>query len=203
MTGCVPEYDYLGSEKVYGLTTLAARAQDELGWKLFMEGKIIKAWAHIQELHYRGQKENHPKGKTWATKVVLLLHEIIYKMWKSRNDVLHNNEKAKYMTKEQEMPNNRIHEEFEIGGEELHPDECDVFNHSEEEVKAFAIPTKKRWLDTIDIYCNRAKQKRRCEKTPCFFSAQEEIKYHERSDRLKRAFNSQHRKWWMRCHPHS
>ena len=52
MRESMPPYDWLHDDELYKMIEVATVKQDELGWKLFVEGKVIKGWAHIQEHHY-------------------------------------------------------------------------------------------------------------------------------------------------------
>ena len=63
MRESMPPYKWIHDAELYKMVTIASEKQDKLGWKLFVEGKVIKGWAHIQEQHYRkltktGGKEN-------------------------------------------------------------------------------------------------------------------------------------------------
>ena len=106
-------YDYVGSEELYQWITMTTKTQDDLNWKLFLEGKIVKTWAHLQEKHYRLLTKCSRKGATWETDIIILLQNFIHAMWKSRNNVLHNNNKKEYITKEQELLNHKIQQEYD------------------------------------------------------------------------------------------
>jgi hypothetical protein len=64
-------------------------AQDMIGWRNFMEGGILQAWAAKQQEYYNWiQKRN--TGKRWITTLIKKLWEISWNMWEQRNGELTN-----------------------------------------------------------------------------------------------------------------
>jgi hypothetical protein len=58
--------------------------QDQIGWRNFMEGCILHAWAAKQQEYYDWlQKRN--TGKRWITTLIKKLWEISWNMWEQRN----------------------------------------------------------------------------------------------------------------------
>ena len=88
--------------------------------------------------------DNSRTGKNWTTKMIGLLQEIINTMWDHRNKCLHENEDKKYVTKETELLNRRVHDKYDKGVDGLHPDYCDVFIPTKVEVKKYRIEKKKK-----------------------------------------------------------
>jgi hypothetical protein len=69
------------------------RAQDLIGWRAFLEGAVLKAWAAKQQEYYDWiQRRN--TGKRWVTTLIKKLWEISWNMWEHRNGELANPECA-------------------------------------------------------------------------------------------------------------
>ena len=134
--------------------------------------------------------------------MVSLLQDVIHKLWESRNQCLHNNTHKEYITKETELLNSKISDEYHRGLDGLHPDYHDVFIPTKDEVTAFSAPEKKRWLETVAVYRKRARITHNVDGKRRFYSAQDKVTYEERKKRLKRSSTQQFCNWWMKTHPH-
>ena len=203
MKECVPPYDSLYNKHLHERISMSARAQDNLTWKLFMEGKLVKSWAHIQEDHFQSSDRNARNRKNWAAKIINSIQEVIHIMWANRNKCLHQNDSSEYVTKETELLNKRVTQEYEKGINGLHPNYHDVFLPSQDEVMKFNIPKKRRWLETVEVYRKRAQRENFDRDKPRFFSAQDKVNFRKRSIRMKISSNLRFYKWWMRWHPHT
>jgi hypothetical protein len=63
--------------------------QDSIGWRTFLEGGILHAWAAKQQDYYDWlQKRN--TGKRWITTLIKKLWQISWNMWEHRNGELKN-----------------------------------------------------------------------------------------------------------------
>ena len=68
MEDCVPPYDHSYSEDIYEIIVMSAASQNKLGWKLFIESKIINSWAFIQEEYFQSMENNRRTRKTGQQK---------------------------------------------------------------------------------------------------------------------------------------
>ncbi len=77
-----PSYAWPG---VNGIVLL----QDSIGWRTFLEGSILHAWAAKQQDYYNWlQKRN--TSKQWITTLIKKLWQISWNMWEHRNGELKN-----------------------------------------------------------------------------------------------------------------
>jgi hypothetical protein len=65
--------------------------QDEVGWRAFLEGCVLQAWAAKQQEYYDWLKRRNT-GKRWVTTLIKKLWEISWNMWEQRNGELKNPE---------------------------------------------------------------------------------------------------------------
>ena len=65
-----------------------ARRHDRLGWKNFLEGRIVTDWEELQARHYRrfGLQRS---SKRWARGLVQRLLQITHRQWTYRNSTVH------------------------------------------------------------------------------------------------------------------
>ena len=124
-------------------------------------------------------------------------------MWESRNKCLHKNEDKEYTTKETELLNDQISDEYCKGIVDLHPNYHDVFTPTEEETKQMRTPEKKRWLETIATYRKRARSDNIEGNTRKFFSTKSEVQHRKRNTRMKKTSIPKYYKWWMKWHPNT
>ena len=80
----VPSYSWPG------LNALILK-QDAVGWRNFMEGGILQAWAAKQQSYYDWLARRNT-GKRWITTLITKLWEISWNMWEQRNGELQNPE---------------------------------------------------------------------------------------------------------------
>ena len=66
----------------------ALAEQDTIGWKNFADGFVTKLWIPIQTAHYR-RIRSRKHGVSWMTKVLRKSHELVWRQWDHRNDILH------------------------------------------------------------------------------------------------------------------
>ncbi len=62
--------------------------QDTIGWKNFLEGCVLQAWAAKQQEYYDWLQRRNT-GKRWVTTLIKKLWEISWNMWEQRNGELH------------------------------------------------------------------------------------------------------------------
>ncbi len=69
------------------------RAQDLIGWRAFLEGAVLQAWAAKQQDYYDWLQRCNT-GRRWITTLIKKLWEISWNMWEHRNGELANPECA-------------------------------------------------------------------------------------------------------------
>ena len=77
------------SDVLQGTMVVATLKQDNIGWHNFVEGKISRKWEIAQEMLYRLDKKCKRTGSRWAQILVSNLHDIIWKIWRHRNNTIH------------------------------------------------------------------------------------------------------------------
>jgi hypothetical protein len=65
--------------------------QDAVGWRAFLEGGVLHAWAPKQQEYYNWIKRRNT-GKRWITTLIKKLWEISWNMWEQRNEEVNNPE---------------------------------------------------------------------------------------------------------------
>jgi hypothetical protein len=63
--------------------------QNRLGWRAFLEGAVLQAWAAKQHEYFEWLKRKNT-GKRWLTTLIKKLWELSWNMWDQRNGDLHN-----------------------------------------------------------------------------------------------------------------
>jgi hypothetical protein len=65
--------------------------QDTIGWRTFLEGGVLHAWAAKQQEYYNWIKRRNT-GKRWIITLIKKLWEVSWNMWEQRNGKLKNPE---------------------------------------------------------------------------------------------------------------
>jgi hypothetical protein len=124
------------------------RAQTLIGWRAFLEGAVLKAWAAKQQEYYDWIRRRNT-GKRWITTLIKKLWEISWNMWEHRNGELANPECAASL---------REHERLDI----LITDEFDDlstlakrdrrwFRRPKEVLFTEPIEYKQQWLESVHL----------------------------------------------------
>jgi hypothetical protein len=79
-----PSYNWPGVNDI-------VRDQDAVGWRAFLEGGVLHAWAAKQQEYYNWIKRRNT-GKRWITTLIKKLWEISWNMWEQRNGEVNNPE---------------------------------------------------------------------------------------------------------------
>ena len=93
---------------------LMAEAQDEIGWRRFMEGMISKRLVCL----YAEQQEHTGEGlstEKWASQLVIRLLEVTHGQWVYRNILVHDEACGALRTREKEQLQADIEEQMELG----------------------------------------------------------------------------------------
>ena len=76
--------------------TAAERAQHELGWRQIFNGRMATAWADVQDCFCRneGRWGTSRNGRVWTVSILSHIWEEWFKLWDSRNALVHRNDRA-------------------------------------------------------------------------------------------------------------
>ena len=136
----------------------AILAQNFIGWENFLHGRRVSLeWRDVQERYYQllGMRRT---GKRWVSSLLLKLWHVSWTMWDHRNSVLHHNDQHVVLGSLE--LNSRIGEEYEMGFKEILSSERYIFAASYQEVLAYSVSRKERWLRSVQAARNLAVQRR-------------------------------------------
>jgi hypothetical protein len=88
--------------------------QDEIGWRLFMEGMICTKMRHIQN-EYHSREGTSTTSEQWAKGVILKLLEATHGQWIYRNVQIHDDVAGTRATLRKEEIQRDIEEQMEMG----------------------------------------------------------------------------------------
>jgi hypothetical protein len=95
-----------------------ARSQDEIGWRRFMEGMIVKEFRQLQEIYVVGNGL-FKTSKTWTEELIVKLIEIVHGQWLYRNIQVHDKVTGLNATLRKEDIQNQIETQQAMGFEGL------------------------------------------------------------------------------------
>jgi hypothetical protein len=95
-----------------------ARSQDEIGWRRFMEGMIVKEFRQLQEIYVVGNGL-FKTSKTWTEELIVKLIEIVHGQWLYRNIQVHHKVTGLNATLRKEDIQNQIETQQAMGFEGL------------------------------------------------------------------------------------
>lgn len=75
-----------------------ARSQNSIGWRHILRGRWSHLWSRVQS-RYLGQlaETAHPAGDAWNVKVIQILWEHWFDLWRQRNECVHgSDEKSRH-----------------------------------------------------------------------------------------------------------
>lgn len=67
------------------------KAQEQVGWRSFLEGRAAIGWAEIQQAFYT-RKRKRRSGKRWLIAVLRKMWDVAWDLWEQRNGILHDKE---------------------------------------------------------------------------------------------------------------
>ena len=147
-------YDPLPKE-----TRIAMISQDNLGWRAFIFGRTATTWEDAQEKWIirtatRFKRSSHK----WAATLVEQIFRIQWKMWESRNTVLHDPEHL-WKKREREKWNAEINVAFtSFNAGNFLPSANIYFTNNQKTVLQYPDELKVQWLASIK---NEIRRKRR------------------------------------------
>jgi hypothetical protein len=124
---------------------LATLAQDNIGWKNFLEGLASKKWGMAQQRYYNQQHITSISSRQWLNKLLARLLRMAHALWKHRNDILHNpfSQRNRAMIK---LLHQEIIEEYTRGPEDLPPRDRGRFRFPLGEIILKSLTFKQAWV---------------------------------------------------------
>ena len=124
--------------------------QDKIGWDKFLEGIISPAWAILQQEYI----DKHLNGKgtriSWAVKLILHLWELLYSVWKHRNEIIHKEDQQLMQVQGGNELKKAILAEFDLGLGNQHKDFAALFHKNSKEVlQTTPLKTQIAWFKTV------------------------------------------------------
>jgi hypothetical protein len=115
-----------------------------IGWPNFFSGFLGTRTVSKQQEHYRILGLQN-KGKQWASKVIVHNWQMIYQLWASRNEVIHQKELIHSLSGSA-LLDIEVEREYEAGYEDLPQNIHKWFRMSKEQLLAQSTDYKKGWL---------------------------------------------------------
>jgi hypothetical protein len=135
------------TEEIPQIVMEAMIDQDSIGWYNFTNGFIARKWRYIQEAHFKDIRSIRSPD-LWMTKMQRKIWEIAWKMWRHRNDFLHNDGTTIHF-QESAAINRAIRMEHNATGEGL-PDMYQyLFRGEVENIIQQPIHAKQDWLRSV------------------------------------------------------
>ena len=134
--------------KQQGLHLEALDAQQKIGLRATLSGFWDKKWIKLQKEYYRDIK-SRCSPKTWLTTLSLQIQQLVYSLWKTRNETLHNKENSMGNKAEQDAINKKIKQFFdEVPNLRLLPP-CDAayFGRGMKRIMDYRLTRKKKWIE--------------------------------------------------------
>ena len=129
-------------------------AQDECGWKAFLEGTPVVGWAGVQQAFY-DWKGSRRLGARWLAALIQKLWDVAWDQWQHRNHVLHDvNEGALALQRQSE-----IKEQFQLGRGSLSGEAWRLFLPGVAAVLKYNVALQEAWLNRVKS--TRAREERK------------------------------------------
>jgi hypothetical protein len=120
--------------------------QDIIGWKNFLEGGVLQAWAAKQQEYYDWLQRRNT-GKRWITNLIKKLWEISWNMWEHRNGELTNPASPASLRKHARL-DAKIHHEYEDVST-LYIQDRRWFRRPKEILFTESLEYKTQWLESV------------------------------------------------------
>jgi hypothetical protein len=123
-------------------------AQDTVGWRNFMEGGILHAWAAKQQEYFEWLKRKNT-GKRWLTTLIKKLWEISWNMWEHRNGELKNPASPAMLREHARLDTVITHEYTDTNT--LFRRDRRWFRRPKEVLFTEALEYKQQWLESVSM----------------------------------------------------
>ena len=132
----------------------AIRAQDNIGWKNFLEGLPAKQWRLLQDRHYRRIRRQDLTARSWMKRLLTRLHVLGWSQWKHRNDTLYDRN-MKWQKLALKALDASVAMEFARGPADLPPQDSSHFSLPLIVLLKKHQDYKKQWLVNVTSARNR------------------------------------------------
>jgi hypothetical protein len=134
------------------------RDQDLLGWRAFLEGAVLQAWAAKQQEYY-DWLERKNTGKRWITILIKKLWEISWNMWEQRNAELINPASSASLREHVRLDRLITHDYEDLST--LATRDRRWFRRPKEVLFTETIEYKTQWLESVCLARARYRRRRR------------------------------------------
>ena len=125
-----------------------ARAQDEIGWRRFMEGMICKEFGRIHRMHV-GLQASQLSAEKWGVGLVTKLLEVTHGQWLYRNIQVHDKISCTLVTLRKEELQLEIKRQQELGTAGLLDEDCHLAECNLRDLEDSSGATETYWLLAI------------------------------------------------------
>ena len=123
-------------------------AQLQLSPLQFLQGRLVKAWRHQQQLYYQSI-ESHQSALRWASKVLICIWRFAFSLWDHRNNVLHTNQSVLDKIHNLRATNDEIRRQWRLGTDGLHDMNCHLFRGNLADILKKSRRYKEKWLQQV------------------------------------------------------
>ena len=120
------------------------QAQDDLGWRSFLEGCPVKGWAEVQQRHFEFIKSKRT-GERWLAAVIQKVWDAAWDLWDHRNKVVHGKESNSRLRQLRW----EIEEQFDLGSATVTHDAKLLFRPGKEKILEGNADLQTAWLVRI------------------------------------------------------
>ena len=123
-------------------------AQLQLSPLQFLQGRLVKAWRHQQQLYYQSISSQQ-SALRWASKVLTCIWRFAFSLWDHRNNVLHTNQSVQDRIHNLRATNDEIRRQWRIGTDGLHDMNCHLFRGNLADILKKSRLYKEKWLQQV------------------------------------------------------
>jgi hypothetical protein len=134
-----PTYDWPGVNDL-------VLEQDLIGWKNFLEGCVLQAWAAKQQEYYDWLQRRNT-GKRWVTTLIKKLWEISWNMWEQRNGELNDPASSASLREHARLDTQITHEYEDVST--LYIKDRRWFRRPKEVLFTEPLEYKTQWLESV------------------------------------------------------
>ena len=122
--------------------------QQEIGIKATLNGFWDKQWLELQKEYYKDTKSRCSPTK-WLTTLSLQIQQLVYSLWKARNESLHQNENSTCNKEEHKQINETIKKFFdEVPNLRLlPPSDAAFFGRGMKRILDYRLTRKRKWIE--------------------------------------------------------
>ena len=123
-------------------------AQDQIGWRRFMEGMVVKECRALQQ-QYRVEQGLRDNSRKWMRILIIKLMECTHGQWLYRNVVVHDATQGMERRVHKEQIRDEIRQQLELGGEGLSDEDQYLLEINLNNMEGTAGKKEEYWLLAI------------------------------------------------------